>query len=306
MSFTAVDLSKLPLPDIVEELDFEEILAARKAKARELLTEKGLLPDWDATSESDVLVVALEEQSYRELLILQKFNEGCRAVMLATSTGTNLDNLAANFDTERLVLDPGDDTAIPPVDPTYETDASLKERTQMAFEALSTAGPEGAYIYHAKSASARVADVSVDSPTPGEVVVTILAADGDGIADDELCALVLAAMPGSDDDGVRPLTDAVTVQPGTKVDYAVEATLDLFDGPDQEVLLAASQTSIAEFTAAQRLLGVPVTIDGLHKALRVEGVKRVTLASPTEEVAGGAQEFANCTDITVAVAGEDA
>ncbi len=44
---------------------------------------------------------------------------------------------------------------------------------------MSVAGPVGAYEYHALSSDGRVADASAFSPSPAEVVVTILARDGD-------------------------------------------------------------------------------------------------------------------------------
>ncbi len=302
MSFAAVDLSKLPAPDIVEALDYETILAARKARMKQLLAEAGILADWNAELESDTLVKLLEEGSYREMLLRQRVNDGCRAVMLARTSGTDLDNLAANFSTERLEIAPAQPEAVPPVAAVMEGDDSLKARTQLAFEALSTAGPEGAYIYHAKSADSRVADVKITSPTPGQVVVTVLSAEGDGTAGAGLLAAVAAAMPGTGTDGVRPFTDHVVVQAGTRIDYAVAASLELYDGPDTEVVRAAALDSISAFTAAHRLLGEPVTIDGLHKALRVEGVRRVTLTEPAGSVEVGETAFANCTGIAVSIA----
>lgn len=303
MSFSAVDLSKLPAPDIVETLDYEVILAQRLARLEALLKDPDnpILPDWDKDLKSDTIVKVVEESAYRELLHRQKVNDGARAVMLALSGGSNLDQLLANFNTARLEVSPAQPDAVPPVARVMEGDESFKARGQMAWEALSTAGPDGAYIYHAKSASARVFDVDVDSPEPGLVVVTIITSDGDGTADAELIALVSAALPGAGD-GVRPFTDAVLVQSGVKIDYTVDALLELYDGPDQEVVRAAAAASLAAFVTAQRRLGEPVTIDGFHKALRVEGVRRVTLAAPLASIEVGRTAFANCTALTVTIA----
>ena len=60
----------------------------------------------------------------------------------------------------RLVITPA--TANSPA--VMEDDDSLRERAQMAWEGLSSAGARNAYIFHARSASGRVADASVHSP----------------------------------------------------------------------------------------------------------------------------------------------
>lgn len=60
-----------------------------------------------------------------------------------------------------------------------ESDESLAERIRLAPNGFSVAGPEKAYVYHAKSVSSSVLDVSVTSPTPGEVDVYVLLAGGE-------------------------------------------------------------------------------------------------------------------------------
>src|SRR5690606_5183639 len=90
--------------------------------------------------ESEPLTKLLEENVLRELLLRQRINEGALAVMLAFSSGSDLDQLVANFELERLVIDAGDATAVPPVAATYESDEDLRLRAQQAFEGLSVAG----------------------------------------------------------------------------------------------------------------------------------------------------------------------
>ena len=48
------------------------------------------------------------------------------------------------------------------------------------------AGPRSAYIFHALSAHPDVADVSVVSPQPANVTVTILSRNGQGEAEESL------------------------------------------------------------------------------------------------------------------------
>jgi phage-related baseplate assembly protein len=305
MNTSPIDLSKLPPPQAVEEISYEAILAARldwlDAKFREL----GIMPGWDKTRQSDLVVIQAQEAAYREFHFRKRVNAGLRACMLALATGTNLDQLAANVNTYREILTPADMTANPPVAEVTETNDRLRLRAQMAFEKRSTAGPDGAYIARTLDASPRVADVRVDSPIPGDVVVTALAADNDGVADDALLACVRAALSGDGGDGVRPLTDRVTVQAATPVNYAVDADLDILSGPDPDLVVTAAIDAVNAFTSAQRKLGETVTVDGLHAALRVSGVRKVTL-NGFAEIDCTTTQFPRCTAVTVRRAAAEA
>ena len=86
--------------------------------------------------------------------------------MLAFAEDADLDHIGARYNVERLVVDPGDASAIPPVPATYEPNADFRRRIQLSFEALTTAGSTGSYIYHALSASGQVRDASATSPAP--------------------------------------------------------------------------------------------------------------------------------------------
>ena len=52
-TFTAVDLSRLPAPAVVEPLDFETILSDMVNDLRDLMAAQGDLPEFDALIESD-------------------------------------------------------------------------------------------------------------------------------------------------------------------------------------------------------------------------------------------------------------
>ena len=218
-----IDLSRLPAPDVVEPLDYESILAERKAALIALYPEA---EQADIAAllelESEPLTKLCEENAYRELHWRQRVNEAAKAVMLAYSSKTDLDQLAANSNIERLVTDPGDPDAVPPVPPTYESDDDLRLRAQRAWEGLSVAGPTKAYEFHALSADGRVADATAISPSPCVAVVTVLSRLGDGTATQDLIDVVTAALSAED---VRPVGDRLTVQSAAIVAYSVDATL---------------------------------------------------------------------------------
>lgn len=174
-----VDLSQLPIPDVVEVLDYETILAERIATLISLYPEdQQEAIARTLTLESEPIVKLLQENAYREVIWRQRVNEAAQAVTLAYSTGNDLDVVAGNNNTERLTITPADDTTIPPTPAVMESDTDLRLRTQQAFEGLSVAGPVGAYEYHGRSADGRVADVSVESPSPACVTITVLSREG--------------------------------------------------------------------------------------------------------------------------------
>ncbi|MDR3429686.1 baseplate J/gp47 family protein [Silvimonas sp.] len=277
-----IDLSLLPVPEVVEQLDFETICAARKA---ELV---GLYPPDQRPAvlaalalESEPLVKLLQASAYRELLLRQRCNEASLAVMVPYASGTDLDNLAAGFNVKRLLVSPADNSAVPPVAAVYEPDDELRPRIPESFEGMSVAGPGGAYAQHARAADGRIADVSVDSPEPCDIVIAVLARDGDGTAPDDLLARVKAAL--SDED-VRPLGDRLDVRSAVIVPYGIDAVLHLYEGPEAELVLAAANTRLAAFIAAQRKLGRSIRRSAIDAALHVEGVEHVEIRSPAVDL----------------------
>jgi phage-related baseplate assembly protein len=292
VTFTAVDLSRLPAPKVIEQLSFEQIYGEILAALLELK------PDFDATVESDPAVMILQLAAYRELLLRGRINDAAKAVMPAFATGSDLDHLAALMNVTRLELDPGDPTNNVP--PTFEDDASLRARLVLAPEGFSVAGPEGAYIYHARSADGDVLDASATSPAPGEVLVTILSRLGDGTASPELLAKIAAHVSS---ETVRPLTDAVTVQSATIIPYQITATLTTYSGPDGSIVLAEAQRRVEEYRDRQHRLGLDVTRSGIFAALHAEGVQNVALAAPAADVVVDRTQAAFCTGITVTYGG---
>lgn len=291
-TFTAVDLSRLPAPQVVETLSFEAILSAMLADLRQRD------PTFTATVESDPAYKILEVAAYRELLLRQRINDAARSVMLAYAAGADLDQLAALFGLGRLLISAANpDTGAPAV---YESDADFRRRVTLAPESYSVAGPTGAYIFQALSADADVLDASVTSPTPGQVVVTVLSRTGDGAASPALLAVVDAALSA---DTVRPLTDEVIVESATIMDFTVEAAIATYAGPDAAVVLAESRARLDAYLAEHRRLGRDITRSGLFAALHSPGVQGVTMAAPAADLVIASDEVAVCTDISLTWAG---
>jgi len=295
-AMTPIDLSRLPAPNVVEPLDFETVFAELKASL--LAYDPALEPVLDL--ESEPLTKLLQVFAYRELLLRNRVNQAARSVMVAYAVGADLEHLAALVGVQRLVLDAGDPANGVP--PTLEGDDDLRRRVVLAPEGFSVAGPEGAYIFHALSADGGVLDASATSPNPGDVVVTVLARDGDGTAPAGLLATV-AAQVG--DEAIRPLTDNVTVQSAAVTAYTIEATIYTFAGPDPTIVLAACQAAAEKYAADNRRLGRDVRLSAVIAALHQPGVQRVELASPAADLVLDRTQAGFCSAIALTHGGLD-
>ncbi|MBY6056755.1 baseplate J/gp47 family protein [Leisingera daeponensis] len=292
--FSAIDLSQLPAPDAVQAVDYEATLAEMLADLR------ARAPAFDALVESDPAYKLLELGAYFKVLLLQRVNDAARAVMPAYALGADLDQIAARYGVARLVIDAGDPEALPPVAAVLESDSDFRRRMLLAFEGLSAAGPIGAYIFHALGADPEVADASVQSPAPGEVLITVLSRNDEGTAGAELVSAVESAINA---DAVRPLCDLVTVQAAEIITYSISATLTVYPGPDSEVVRAAAESAARAYADAQHRLGRDVTLSGLYAALHQPGVQNVLLVSPAADVAANDGQATYCNGISVTVGG---
>lgn len=286
----AINLQQLPMPAVVDPLDYELIFNAMLAEFQ------NQFPQFSAVLESDPVIKLLEIAAYRELNLRQTINDKARAVMLAFAVGSDLDQFCADFNIARRVIDPGDLTAIPPRLPVFESDEALRARRQLAPEALTVAGSIGAYQFHALAASVQVKDVGVTSPAPSDIVVTILSTIGDGVANTGLLDIVRAALS---DKQVRPLGDRVTVQSAAIISYSLSVSLEVYEGPDKEVVRLASLGALQSYVVTHHRLGDPVTLSGIHAAATVAGVKRAITAFT--DINPTSAQAAYCTSLSVTV-----
>ena len=148
--------------------------------------------------------------------------------------------------------------------------------------------------YTVTTPDGRVLSVSVISPLPCEIVVTILSREGDGTASDELVGIVSKALRADD---VRPLSEKVTVRSAEVIRYQIRATLKFFAGPDRSVVLAESKKRTQQYADDMHRLDMEVTTDGLHAAIRVPGVQKVILESPIDGIKVTKQQATFCTGI---------
>lgn len=275
--FTAIDLSAMTPPDIIETLDYEAIV---KDMRDDLVARfPAILGVIDLESEPARKLI--EAFAYRELLLRARINDAARAVLLASSYGSNLDHLGALFSTARQ---------------TGETDDRFRRRIQLAPEAFSVAGPEGAYQYHALTVAPWARDVSAIMTSPGTVRVTMLKEGANPVPTADEVQTVLIALR---DDAVRPLTDVVHVLGPQVVPVTIEARLTLYPGPDGTLVRTRALTALTEWVEKNRMLGMNLRRSAIFARLHQEGVHSVELLSPAADVVLDATQVYAVTALAV-------
>ncbi|MDV8157489.1 baseplate assembly protein [Acinetobacter bereziniae] len=298
----SIDFSQLAPPDIIETIDYEAILLDRKndliAKFND--DEKDKITEI-LNRESEPLTKFLEENAYRETVLRNRINTGARALLLAFATGNDLDQIGANFNVKRLIITPADNTKTPPTPAVYESDDAFRERIQLAFDTLSVAGPEAAYKKIARDSDGRVGDVTVVSPQPAYITLTILQADSqNGSASAELIQIVEQAVNAEDK---RPIGDRVTVQSAQVIDYSINAKLFIGKDPEAATLLHQAIKNVTDYATKQKRLGRSIRMSAIYAALHIDGVSRVELNSPATDVVLTAAQASYCTNISVVIGG---
>ncbi len=160
-----------------------------------------------------------------------------------------------------------------------EKDDHYRERIRLAPESFSTAGPDGAYLFWAKSASQTIVDVSVHSPDPGEVELRPLLTGGE-IPGTEILDAVEAAV---NDKTVRPLTDLVSVLAPEVVNYDVEMVYYIHKdkATQSQAIQQAVDQAVADYVLWQKSkLGRDVNPSELIWRVRAAGADRVEVTLP--------------------------
>ena len=160
-----------------------------------------------------------------------------------------------------------------------EADGAYRVRIQEAPESFSTAGPTGAYKYHAMRASSLITDVSVDSPQPGQVVVRPLLKNGE-LPGEEILTAVSEILNNRT---IRPLTDMVTVEAPTPVQYNIDLSywISREDMTEAVAIQTAAEAAIQEYVAWQcQKMERDINPTELHYRLRAAGVKRAEIRAP--------------------------
>jgi phage-related baseplate assembly protein len=295
---SSVDFSLLVKPDMIEVIDFETLFTERKDELIALwpTTEQDAIRI-TLSRESEPLTKLLQENCYREIILRNRINQAALATLLAYAEKTDLDAVVANFGITRLIVTAATDTT----DAVYETDEALRARASLVFDSLSVAGPISAYKYFALSADGRVSDVSVISPSPAYITVSLLQSDSENnAASEEVIDIVQQAL---NEDDVRPIGDRVTVQSASIIEYSIDADIYIEKDPEGATLLEKIQANVLAFATATNRIGKPIRLSQLYAQMHIDGVNRVVLNGPTADIEITDEQASFCTSININLAG---
>lgn len=336
--FVAPELESLGDVPMVVPVVFEDIKAGRDAFLIAALARLGIAYDV-TTLETDPLVVAYSEGGgYQEVLFRQRVNEAIRGLSLAKAIGGDLDHIGVTYaGIGRLVYDNAADD--PPANSQWdlvrgkwvETDTIFRARIKLAFEAFSTAGPEGAYIFHALELDGvrDVADVAVYSeenaatysatlhadaysmglvaaPFAGrgegdpvlapEVLIVVLPTRAYGAADQALLNRVFTACTAQD---VRPLGDNVRIEAAPVTTYDITVNLYYAPGADTGTIVSAAKARLEAYAADRRRVGFSVQRDVIGGRAAPDNSVTVDVIAPATDIEPGSKGAAEVGTVTV-------
>ncbi len=334
--FIAPDLSRLPnLP--LEKPDFETILNARLNDFQSRAEAAG--QDYNVGMiEGDPIVIDQRVGADREVEVRADHNDKVKAVLLASAWGPYLDHIAATyFGISRLVLetDPESGEVI-----AWESDQDFRLRIALAPEAWSTAGPEGAYIFHALELDGErdLVDAACyseedgatytdgryhDAYTEGSIAGPFAnRADGDPVIAPEVLIVILPLQhkPTQEEwaellkrtwravtrKEVRPIGDNVRVEPVKITEYQIEAEVTFAPGADPALVIANATKGVEEYVADRRRISAKVQRVGIGAAMQVADVNDINLIEPAADIHPGSKGAAQCTGITITAVEGDA
>ena len=260
-----IDLSKLPAPQMLKKLDYQEIFDKKKADFLEVM------PSDYQLKPSDPAYKVLEQAAKRELTLRAEVNDQIKECLLAFASGSNLDHLTLFHGVTRTA---------------GESDESLRQRALLSFDRYSTAGAEAAYEFQAQKAAldskyaVNLADCKAygKDDKPGEVFVRVLYSDHgknkNNIMDGEtiVCSKLSIIENHLRDPRIKPLTDILDVKEVEIIEYTPEATLYVSHGADPNIVLNAAHDSLRRYAGDRYGIGLDVTVTGLHAALSVPNV----------------------------------
>lgn len=138
-------------PHLIEQLDYETILAEHVREAR-------AIDGWDAELESDPVMKLLEISAYRELTMRARINHAAISNLAQFTADDDLDAAAQWYQISRLP---------------DEADERLRNRLFHHIRGMANNGTQDSYIARTMAADVRVKDVAAYRLAPGKVNVAV-------------------------------------------------------------------------------------------------------------------------------------
>lgn len=285
-----INLADLPLPPVLQPIDYEDLLsdivAEFKARWSVARATDPTLPMYDVEMlETDPAKIVLESAAYIYMLTLQRVNDAAKALMLATTTGGDLDQFAQDFALTRLA---------------GESDEAFRQRRWLATEGYAAGGPEDAYRFFALAADPSIKQAVAVKGADNRVDLVLLSRLGNGAAAPEIVTKVHEALSPTK---TRPLTDSLYIRSATIIETPVQATITVPFGPDRAVVRAKAIAGMTAYAARRHAVGRVLRINGLEAAAQENNaIEAITITSPPADIDPGAfgAVYATSVDVTIA------
>lgn len=159
-----------------------------------------------------------------------------------------------------------------------ESDEAYYNRMRESMESFSTAGPVNGYIYHVKSISAAITDVTAVSPEPGKVDIRILLQDGV----QPTAAVLKEVEDALNAEDVRPLTDLVSVSAPDEDEFEIDLTFYIEKNQASSSVIEKDARAAVEtyITWQTGKMGRDINPSYLIRQIMDAGVKRVEVRKP--------------------------
>lgn len=250
-------MTALPPPKMLEPLDYENILAERKAAfLNSLPADQRDQVAAVLALESEPITKLLQESSYRELVLRNRINDAAVSNLIGFAQNTDLDYLGQLFEVTRLP---------------NELDERYRERLLLRIAAMAGMGTREHYLFHALSFSLDVIAAEVVRTAPGYIDLVIRFSEG--LNQSELLLQVISYFA---QDNVKILGPALNVR--TAIAKPIDLTGVVYRLQSSPVNLAAQlQQSWPTLLAQHAKLGQSIAKTWAVKTLHIDGVARLDL-----------------------------
>lgn len=275
----ATELSALPTPDVLESVDFDDILAQIVTNFQERD------PEYLDTIESDPAYILMEAMAFAINIVMERVNSAAIAVLVTHATGSDLDHLGALFSVFRRE---------------DETDAVLRVRITERLEAIV---PGSSAWYRGYAIEVEVTEVagadnvvdSVETPVTSNVkdARVRLTPDPNYDSTAAISATNLPDIPGSLDLLIQsevwthPTTSVVTqVIPSANMLQAVRDYIDAVDSMEADADLQVAAEDRRFINDTVNVIAVtPVAYIFCAKVRIAEGLDEVEVLRTLQETA---------------------
>ncbi len=293
-NFTAFNYQNLPKPEILEEISAEALFEEN------LKFFQQRFPEFEDVLDSDPMIAMLKTFAAKEAWYRRRMNWNASQAYLMFAQGSNLDLAASEFHAKRQVAQYMDSENN--MEEILEDDETFRRRALLALEAITTAGSEGAYLFHIFTAgseptkinitadepgkvimeynfpkngfAARVRHAKVITPAPGVVAWSFMGRSDDGQPDNETKEAIEKQLNTGD---VAPLTDAKQYVAAQIKHFSADIKVYLDGGAVAEIVKEKAEKAWLEYLDSICYLGAIVDDAGIARAFKRDGVLDVDI-----------------------------